>query len=98
MSSTPKHLATYKAFGWEPPKFAHVSLLVDQTGAKLSKRSGSVHLSEWREKGVFPEVLNNFVALLGWSHDQKSDIMNMDELIQNVSPPLLSKYHLQPSI
>ncbi|TVY21786.1 Mitochondrial glutamate--tRNA ligase [Lachnellula arida] len=86
MSSTPKHLAMYEAFGWEPPKFAHVSLLVDSTHAKLSKRTGSVELAEWRDKeGVFPEVLNNFVSLLGWSHGQKNDVMNMEELIRNAS-------------
>ncbi|TVY43241.1 Glutamate--tRNA ligase, mitochondrial [Lachnellula occidentalis] len=86
MSSTPKHLAMYQAFGWEPPKFAHVSLLVDKTGAKLSKRTGSVELAEWRDKeGIFPEVLNNFVSLLGWSHSEKHDVMNMEELIRAAS-------------
>lgn len=92
MSSTPKHLAMYKAFGWKPPKFAHVSLLVDSTHAKLSKRTGSIELAEWRDKeGVFPEVLNNFVSLLGWSHGQKNDVMNMEELIRNV--PLPHSHH-----
>jgi glutamyl-tRNA synthetase len=95
MSSTPKHLAMYEAFGWKPPKFAHVSLLVDKAGAKLSKRIGSVELAEWRDKeGVFPEVLNNFVALLGWSHNEKLDVMDMEELIRNVRSTLPRSHHM----
>lgn len=85
MSSTPKHLTIYKAFGWEPPAYAHVGLLLDKSGAKLSKRNASIDIAEWREKGVFPETLTNFVTLLGWSHRQKMDLMSMKELIQFAS-------------
>ncbi|CAG8973460.1 hypothetical protein HYALB_00006486 [Hymenoscyphus albidus] len=86
MSSTPKHLAIYHAFGWNPPKIGHVSLLTDKQGAKLSKRNGSVDISTIRDTmGVFPETLNNFLALLGWSHSAKSDVMNMEELIHNAT-------------
>jgi len=83
MSSTPKHLALYNAFNWQPPQFAHVGLLLDKGKQKLSKRSGSVHISEYREKGVFPEALLNFLALHGWSHSG-SDSMNLKELVENV--------------
>ncbi|KAE8444861.1 hypothetical protein EG329_014109 [Mollisiaceae sp. DMI_Dod_QoI] len=85
MSSTPKHLAMYQAFGWKPPKFAHVGLLLDKDRNKLSKRYGSIDISSWRDKGVFPEALVNFVALLGWSHHQPQDLMSMKELIKNAS-------------
>ncbi|KAF4633823.1 hypothetical protein G7Y89_g4291 [Cudoniella acicularis] len=84
MSSTPKHLALYEAFGWQPPEFAHVSLLVDKDRRKLSKRTGSIEIADFREKGVFPETLCNFVALLGWSHNNKYDLMSMRELIASV--------------
>lgn len=84
MSSTPKHLALYEAFGWSPPAFAHVGLLLDQKKQKLSKRTGSTEIVSWRENGIFPETLTNFVALLGWSHNQGQDLMNMDDLIRNV--------------
>lgn len=85
MSSTPKHLELYQAFEWEPPTFAHVSLLVDNNGAKLSKRTGSIDLSELRDKqGVFPGTLNNFAALLGWSHNNSDDFMEMEDLIRRV--------------
>lgn len=75
----------YQAFGWEPPAFAHVGLLLDKDRQKLSKRTGSVEISEWRRQGVFPETLTNFVALLGWSHNVGSDVMSMEDLISNVS-------------
>jgi glutamyl-tRNA synthetase len=86
MSSTPKHLAMYEAFGWSPPVFAHVGLLLDKDRQKLSKRHGSIDVASFRDKmGVFPETLTNFVALLGWSHNESRDIMSMQDLIRNVS-------------
>jgi glutamyl-tRNA synthetase len=85
MSSTHKHLAMYEAFGWSPPQFAHVGLLLDQDRQKLSKRLESMSMTELRDKkGIFPETLTNFVALLGWSHNVRSDVMSMEDLIKNV--------------
>ncbi|KAH9216884.1 hypothetical protein DL95DRAFT_387050 [Leptodontidium sp. 2 PMI_412] len=85
MSSTPKHLAMYEAFGWKPPAFAHVGLLLDRNRQKLSKRTGSKDISTYRELGIFPETLTNFVALLGWSHNEAMDVMDMKTLIRNAS-------------
>ncbi|KAF2462056.1 hypothetical protein BDY21DRAFT_312925 [Lineolata rhizophorae] len=85
LPTTPKHLVLYKAFGWEPPKFAHVGLLTDAEGNKLSKRKMDINVASYRDKGVFPETLDNFVALLGWSHLRKSDVMTLEELVQNFS-------------
>ena len=85
MSSTPKHLAMYQAFGWEPPAFAHVGLLTDIHGQKLSKRNMDVDVASYRDKmGILPEALINFVALLGWSHGKKKDFMGMQDLMKNV--------------
>ncbi|KAK5171697.1 hypothetical protein LTR04_006770 [Oleoguttula sp. CCFEE 6159] len=81
MPATPKHVAMYEAFGWTPPAFAHVGLLVDQEGQKLSKRKFDAGISTLREKGIFPEALTNYVALLGWSHKGGSDMMSMQEMI-----------------
>lgn len=86
MSSTPKHLQIYAAFGWTPPNFAHVGLLVNKEKQKLSKRGGSLDVRTYRNEGYFPVALNNFVALLGWSHKQGTDILNMDDLIRHVCP------------
>lgn len=84
--STPRHVALYDAFGWETPQFAHVGLLVDQKKQKLSKRSGGFNLSSWKEQGILPIALLNYVLLLGWSpsrdSDEKSEIMDMSDMIQ----------------
>ncbi|ESZ94556.1 hypothetical protein SBOR_5046 [Sclerotinia borealis F-4128] len=83
--STHMHVAMYKAFGWEPPTFAHVGLLLDKDRKKLSKRDGAIDIATYRDAGYFPEAITNFVALLGWSHDRTYDIMSMQELIDNAS-------------
>jgi glutamyl-tRNA synthetase len=83
----------YKAFGWESPKFGHVSLLTDGNGQKLSKRTGSIDIRSMRdEMGVFPETLTNFVALLGWSHGRKSDVMSLEDLVRNVRSSINSLF------
>jgi glutamyl-tRNA synthetase len=85
LTSTPKHMAMYDAFGWEPPQFAHVGLLVNESQAKLSKRDFDVDIASYRDKlGILPEALSNFVALLGWSHLSRSDCKSMEELIEQV--------------
>jgi glutamyl-tRNA synthetase len=85
MSSTPKHLALYQAFNWQPPFFAHVGLLLDKNRQKLSKRNAAIDIRSWRDRGIFPETLTNFVALLGWSHNTGQDVMSMEDLIHNAS-------------
>jgi glutamyl-tRNA synthetase len=74
----------YQAFGWTPPIFAHVGLLLDKNRQKLSKRLESMGIADLRDKGVFPETLTNFVALLGWSHNTGNDAMSLEDLIKNV--------------
>lgn len=86
MASTPLHYNIYSAFGWEPPQFAHVGLLVDQNQAKLSKRNLDLALdvaSMRDEHGVLPYTLNNFLALLGWSNPTENDVMDIEALIRN---------------
>ncbi|KAL5114002.1 Glutamate--tRNA ligase mitochondrial [Pleosporales sp. CAS-2024a] len=85
MPSTPKHMAMYAAFGWEPPAFAHVGLLVDEHGNKLSKRNFDTDIAAFKDMDIFPETLTNFAALLGWSHREKTDVMDLDTLIRNFS-------------
>lgn len=85
MPSTPKHIAMYSAFGWSPPEFAHVGLLVDEHGNKLSKRNFDTDISAYKEMEVFPETLTNFAALLGWSHRERSDVMDLQTLVKNFS-------------
>ena len=79
-------MVMYDAFGWKPPLFAHVGLLQDDDGQKLSKRVGTNDLSirSYAESGIFSEALINFVALLGWSHRSTVDFLRMQDLIDNV--------------
>jgi glutamyl-tRNA synthetase len=85
MPSTPKHVYLYNCFGWTPPTFVHVGLLQNIQRTKLSKRNGDVFVEQYREKGYLPEALNNFVALMGWSHEETSDVMSMQEMIGRFS-------------
>ncbi|KAL8881488.1 MAG: hypothetical protein Q9198_001323 [Flavoplaca austrocitrina] len=81
MSSTPKHLTLYNAFGWTAPQFAHVGLLQDSGRQKFSKRKGDLDIRRLDEQGIFPEALLNYVALYGWSHSHKSDVLSLSDLI-----------------
>jgi glutamyl-tRNA synthetase len=85
LSSTPKHVLLYRAFGWEDamPKFAHLPLLLNPDRSKLSKRQGDVAVEDFREKGYLPDALVNFVALLGWNPSATEEIYSMDELIKS---------------
>lgn len=83
LSSTPKHLFIYQAFGWEPPKFAHVPLLLNPDRTKLSKRQGDVSVESYLEKGYLPETLLNFVALLGWNPTADREIFTRAELAEH---------------
>ncbi|KAH7350099.1 mitochondrial glutamyl-tRNA synthetase [Plectosphaerella cucumerina] len=71
--STPKHIALYDAFKWTPPTFAHAGLLCGPNGEKLSKRNRTIDIdiATYRDKGVLPSALNNWLALLGWSPSSK---------------------------
>jgi glutamyl-tRNA synthetase len=83
MPSTPKHIALYSAFNWTPPQFAHVGLLVDEQGNKLSKRNFDTDIAAFKEMEIFPETLTNFAALLGWSHKERSDVMDLETLTKH---------------
>ena len=67
ISNTPRQLALYEAFGWEPPSFAHLSTILGSDRTRLSKRHGATSLQNFRELGILPEALRNYLALLGWS-------------------------------
>ncbi len=80
--STPKHLLLYQAFGWTPPAFAHLPLILNPDKTKLSKRQGDVSVEDFLQKGYLPEALVNFVALLGWNPKTEQEIFSMDGLIE----------------
>ncbi|EEA29031.1 Glutamate--tRNA ligase mitochondrial [Talaromyces marneffei ATCC 18224] len=80
LASTPMHVALYNAFDWTPPEFGHVPLLVDQNGQKLSKRNSNIDISFYRDSGILPSTLLNYAALLGWSHNQKSEVFSLKDM------------------
>jgi glutamyl/glutaminyl-tRNA synthetase len=99
MASTPMHVALYDAFGWQPPEFGHVPILVDGNGQKLSKRNADIDIAFYREsQGVLPEALVNFAALLGWSHSQRSDVFTLGELEKIVRISRVESYLLRLEI
>jgi len=85
LSSTPRHILLYNALGWQPPQFAHLPMILGPDKSKLSKRHGATAVTEYEQKGYLPEALFNFLALLGWSLDDKTEIMSSKEIIKNFS-------------
>ena len=94
VSNTPKQLVVYEALGWEPPKFGHMTLIINsETGKKLSKRDESVlqFIEQYRDLGYLPEAMFNFITLLGWSPKGENEIFNKREFIKQFDPVRLSK-------
>jgi glutamyl-tRNA synthetase len=83
--NTPKQLLILRALGAPVPEYAHLPFVHGPGGAKLSKRHGSVTTDEFRARGYVPDALVNYLALLGWSYDDKTTIMSRQELIDRFS-------------
>ena len=93
ISNTPKQIMIYEAFGWEPPRFGHMSLIVNEERKKLSKRDGQIlqFIEQYRDLGYLPEALFNFIALLGWSPEGEEEIFSKEEFIKIFDEKRLSK-------
>ena len=92
ISNTPRQIAVYHALGWEPPAFAHLSTILGPDRTRLSKRHGATSLESFRQMGILPESLRNYLALLGWSPaDGKTEILNDRELIEHFSLEHITK-------
>jgi glutamyl-tRNA synthetase len=85
ISNTPKQIHVLRALGAELPAYAHVPNINGADGKKLSKRHGATSLDEFRHAGYLPDTLVNFLALLGWSYDDRTTIMSRGELIERFS-------------
>ncbi|KAL1838039.1 hypothetical protein VTJ49DRAFT_3112 [Mycothermus thermophilus] len=82
--STPKHVEMYQAFGWEPPQFGHLGLLVDKNRQKLSKRDKSATLEYYQDHHVLPEALLNYLVFLGWRAPHGKDgVLTLQEMVDN---------------
>jgi glutamyl-tRNA synthetase len=91
LSSTPLHVIMYRAFGWEPPAFCHLPMVMGTDGKKLSKRHGATSIDEFREQGCLREALINYVALLGASYEEGKDVYSLAELEERFSLDRLNK-------
>ena len=91
VSSTPKHVYLYEAFGWDKPEFVHLPNILNTEKKKLSKRHGDVAVEDFKRKGYIPEALVNYVALVGWSPEDNQEIFSMKELEEKFSIERVSK-------
>ncbi|MEE9201562.1 MAG: glutamate--tRNA ligase [Dehalococcoidia bacterium] len=91
LSSTPRHLLLYGAFGYQPPEFVHLPMILGEDRSKLSKRHGAVSVTEFREQGYLPQAMTNFMALLGWSLDDRTEMFTLEELVSHFSIERLSR-------
>lgn len=94
VSSTPKDILMYEAFGWDIPKWVHMPLIVGQNGKKLGKREGALPALEYLRQGYLPEAVINYLALLGWNPGDETTVMTKDELIKKFS---FERIHKSPA-
>lgn len=85
LSSLPKHLLLFRYLGWTPPRYAHLSLILNHDKSKLSKRQGDVAVEDYIQKRYLPEALVNFIALLGWNPDTPQEMFSIKELVERFS-------------
>ncbi|HIS28515.1 MAG TPA: glutamate--tRNA ligase [Candidatus Avamphibacillus intestinigallinarum] len=92
ISNTPRQMMVYEAFGWEPPKFGHMTLILNEDRKKLSKRDNHIlqFIEQYYNLGYLPEALFNFITLLGWSPVGEEEIFDQDTLIDIFDPERLS--------
>ena len=91
LSSTPRQLAVYRALGAPEPLFAHLPMILGPDKKKLSKRHGAVSVEEFRDRGYLAETMRNYLALIGWSFDDKTTVMTTPELVERCSIERVSR-------
>ena len=102
LSSTPRQLAVYRAMGATEPRFGHLPMILGPDKKKLSKRHGAVSVEEFRDRGYLPDAVVNYLALIGWSFDDRTTVMTREELVErfslervNASPGVFDEAKLQ---
>lgn len=91
LSNTPRQILIYEALGYDIPTFAHLSMILGSDGHKLSKRHGAASVEEFRDQGYLSDTMVNFLALLGWSLDGETTLIDRDTLCQNFSLERITK-------
>src|SRR6202030_2959902 len=82
LSNTPKHIELYRALGATPPNFAHIPLILNRDGSKMSKRDEGAAIANYIEQGYAPEAVRNYLCLLGWSPKDNREEIEIDEVVQ----------------
>jgi len=85
LMNTPKHLQLIEAFGAKPPHYAHIPLILNPDGSKMSKRDAGAAVSDYPRQGFLPGAVVNFIALLGWNPKTEQEIFNLTELVERFS-------------
>jgi glutamyl-tRNA synthetase len=93
LSNTAKHIALFRAFGVEPPKYAHIPLILNIDGTKMSKRDKGSSLTTYMEEGYAPEALINYLCLLGWSPKNNREKMPSSEVVQMFDLPQILRHN-----
>jgi glutamyl-tRNA synthetase, bacterial family len=91
LSNTPRQVLIYQALGLPVPEFAHISLIMNTEGRKMSKRDGDTAVIDYQKKGYLPEAIVNFIALLGWAPSGEKEFYTLDELAEEFSLDRVSK-------
>jgi glutamyl-tRNA synthetase len=93
LSNTAKHIALFQALGVEPPKYAHIPLILNQDSTKMSKRDQGASLMTYRDEGYAPEAVLNFLCLLGWSPKGNREMMAVPEVIERFDLPQILRHN-----
>ena len=93
LSNTAKHIALFRAFGVEPPKYAHIPLILNADGSKMSKRDRGASLSTYLEEGFLPEAVNNYLCLLGWSPKENTEKLSLEEVVDRFDLPQILRHN-----
>jgi len=93
LSNTAKHIALFRAFGVEPPKYAHIPLILNIDGTKMSKRDKGASLTSYMEEGYAPEAIVNYLCLLGWSPKNNREKMPIAEVVEAFDLPQILRHN-----
>jgi glutamyl-tRNA synthetase len=93
LSNTAKHIALFRAFGIEPPKYAHIPLILNIDGTKMSKRDKGASLTSYMEEGYAPEAIVNYLCLLGWSPKNNREKMPISEVVESFDLPQILRHN-----
>src|ERR1051326_2536828 len=93
LSNTAKHIALFRAFGVEPPRYAHIPLILNQDGSKMSKRDAGASLTTYMEDGFAPEAIVNYLCLLGWSPKNNREKMAVSEVVEAFDLPQILRHN-----